>query len=85
MKIAVVTCSSDSEITRDRALIAGLKSDQRVRLTVIKNSYQSFLRYPEVIWKLMRARLTRNPNVYVLTYRGRVLLPFVLWLAVTGR
>lgn len=81
MKIAVITCSSDSDITRDRTLVAGLKSDQRVRLTVIKNSHQSFLRYPEVIWKLMRARLTRNPNVYVLTYRGRVLLPFVLWLA----
>jgi glycosyltransferase involved in cell wall biosynthesis len=81
MKIVAVTCYSNPDYIRARTLRAGLKADKRVRLIVVKNEHKSILRYPEIIWKLLRLRYTQNPDAYLLTFRGQEILPFVLWLA----
>src|ERR1700722_9983150 len=81
MKIAAVTCHSDPENLRARQLRAGLKADKRVRLVVVKNQYRGWLRYPEVIWKLINLRLQQDPAAYVIIYKSLAILPCVLWLA----
>lgn len=69
MKICVITCYNDPDYVRARVLRdAVTRLDHE--LVVVKNSHKGLIRYPEVIWKLLRARLSRRPDRYILTFRG---------------
>ncbi len=81
MKIAVITCYRDPDYIRARALRASLASLENVEVIIIKNSHTNVLRYPEVLWKILKTRITRRPDVYLLTFRGYEMLPFVRLLS----
>jgi len=81
MKIAVITCYHDPDYVRARTLRAALKLVPDVKTIVIKNRHTGLLRYPEVLWKVWRVKKTKKPDVYLITFRGYEILPFVLLLA----
>ncbi|HEX7368433.1 MAG TPA: glycosyltransferase [Candidatus Saccharimonadales bacterium] len=81
MKIAVITCYYSPDYVRARTLRAALKTFPDVKLSIVKNRHKGLLRYPEVLWKLWQVRKKRRPDVYVLTFRGQEILPFVLLMA----
>ena len=82
MKIAVITCYHDPDYIRARAIRAALASLENVEVIVIKNSHSNMLRYPEVLWKILKTRITRSPDAYLLTFRGYEMLPFVRILSI---
>ena len=77
MKIAVITCYRDPDYIRARALRAALASIPGTEVIVIKNSAKGAKRYLEVIRDIIKVRLTRKPDVYILTFRGYEMLPIV--------
>ncbi|CAN5425041.1 hypothetical protein BH09PAT4_BH09PAT4_03050 [soil metagenome] len=79
-KICIITCYKDPDYVRARTLRAALQADSRLEVIVIKNRHKSALRYPEVITKILKVRLTKNPDTYLLTFRGYELLPFFYFL-----
>jgi glycosyltransferase involved in cell wall biosynthesis len=81
MKIAVITCYFDPNYVRARSLRAALKTLPGVQSVVVKNTHKGVLRYPEILWKLWNVRRHEKPDVYLLTFRGQEILPFVLLLA----
>ncbi len=81
MKIAVITCYHDPDYVRARTLRAALKSIDGVKIIVVKNSHKGLRRYFEVLWQLWKVRRDQKPDVYLLTFRGQDILPFVLLLA----
>lgn len=81
MKIAVITCYHDPDYIRARTLRAALKTLPEVQQVVVKNTHTGILRYPEMLWKIWRLKHQENPDVYLLTFRGQEILPWVLWVA----
>jgi len=77
MKIAVITCYRDPDYIRARALRAALASIPGTEVIVIKNSAKGAKRYLEVIRDIIKVRLTRHPDMYILTFRGYEMLPIV--------
>ena len=81
-KVCIVTCYKDPDYVRARTLRAALKSDANNEVIVIKNSRKDALRYGEVLWELLLARLRYNPDAYILTFRGYEFLPFFILLTI---
>jgi glycosyltransferase involved in cell wall biosynthesis len=81
LKVAIITCYFDPDYVRSLTLRAALASMPNVELIVVKNKHRGMLRYPETIWKVFITRLRLRPDVYLLTFRGQEMLPFVLSLA----
>ena len=80
-KILVITCYFDPDYVRARTLRSALGRLSDVEVVVVKNSTKGLLRYPQAVWRLWRAKHREKPDVYLLTFRGQEILPFVLWLA----
>lgn len=76
-KICVITCYKQPNYIRAVVLRRALQSNKNAEIFVIKNKQTSFLRYPEVIFKVFVARLKKHPNTYIVTFRGYEILPFV--------
>jgi glycosyltransferase involved in cell wall biosynthesis len=81
MKVAVVTCYKDPDYVRARTIRAGLENQSDISLTVLKNRFKGLLRYPEIIFALLRLQKNNKPDVYILTFRGQEILPFLLLIA----
>lgn len=76
--VAVITCYSQPNYIRAVVLRNAIKAIPRINETiVIKNQAKGFLRYPEVLLKLIWVRLKKNPDTFVVTFRGYEILPFV--------
>ena len=80
-KLAVVTCQPDPDYVRARTLRAGLAAISDIKVLVLKNRYRGVLRYLEIAWKLVVIRWKHNPDIYLLTFRGYEILPWLLLLA----
>lgn len=81
-RIAIVTCYRQPDYVRAVSLRQGLRdSDLFEEVIVIKNKHTGVLRYLEVIGQLLKVRFTKNPDVYLLTFRGYEMLPVVLLIA----
>jgi len=78
--ICIITCYKDPDYVRARTLRAALRADADLEVIIIKNRHKNALRYPEVIAKILKVRLTKNPDTYLLTFRGYELLPFFYFL-----
>ena len=76
-KVCVITCYAQPDYIRARTIRAGLKLLPDVNVIVVKNTHTGFLRYGEVILKLIKTRFTKNPDIYILTFRGYEILPIV--------
>lgn len=83
--IVVITCQPDPDYVRAAVLRIGIGALPGLKLSVIKNSRLNKLRYPEVAYKILQCRLTDNPDVYLLTFRGYEMLPWLLLVAVGKR
>jgi len=81
MKVAIVTCYRDPEYVRAQTLRAGVIAQPDTEAIIVKNKFTGWWRYTEVITKLAVARLRHNPDIYLLTFRGYEILPFVLLIA----
>jgi glycosyltransferase involved in cell wall biosynthesis len=77
MKIVVVTCYQQNDYIRARTLRTAFRAIDQADVLVIRNSHKGFLRYPEVFYKLLRARFTYKPDAYVITFRGYETLLFM--------
>jgi len=76
-KICLITCYKQPDYIRAKTLRLALSNIDSVDLIILKNRHTGFLRYPEVLWKLIVARFTKKPDLYYLTFRGYEMLPFV--------
>lgn len=81
MKIAVVTCYHDPDYVRARSLRAAVAAQPGVKSIVIKNKSKGFLRYPQVLWRMLVVKWRQKPAVFLITFRGQEILPLVLLIA----
>lgn len=84
--IAVVTCYKHPDYVRAVSLREGVcRTELFNDIFVVKNTKKGVLRYLEVLLKVLKLRLTKNPDVYLLTFRGYETLPFVRLLTLGKR
>lgn len=76
-KVCLITCYKYPDYIRAKTLRSAFSNIDSVNLVVLKNNHTGFLRYPEVLWKLIVIRITKHPDLYFLTFRGYEMLPFV--------
>ncbi len=77
--ICIVTCYRQPDYLRAVTLRQGLKDcDVFSEVTVIKNRHTNALRYIDVLIDLIKVRFNKNPDAYLITFRGYELLPLVL-------
>ncbi|USN96596.1 MAG: glycosyltransferase [Candidatus Nomurabacteria bacterium] len=84
-KVCLTLCYWDTEYVRGKAFqkaLSTLAIDSDIELVIVKNTHRGILRYFEVIAKLIRTRLTTNPDIYLISFRGYEILPFVLLIGV---
>lgn len=79
-KIAIITCYYQPDYVRAVTLRAALKAQPELEVIEIKNTQRGVMRYPEVLWKVVRARAKLRPDAYLLTFRGQEILPAMLAL-----
>jgi glycosyltransferase involved in cell wall biosynthesis len=77
MKIAIVSCYAYSDYVRTRVLRQALQDNPDIETIVIKNLKKGILRYPEVLWKVVRCKLRQRPDAFILTFRGYEILPLM--------
>ena len=73
-RIAIITCYKIPDYGRAVTLRTALLASPDIETVIIKNKRRGVLRYPEVIYKTLRTRA----DVYLLTFRGYEMLPFIL-------
>lgn len=76
--VCVVTCYKQPDYVRAVALRQGLKETELFKeVIVVKNTSSGVKRYFETLGRLIKVRFSKNPEVYVLTFRGYETLSFV--------
>ncbi len=78
MKIAIITCYKQNDYVRARSLRTAFGSVPGVETIIIRNRRTGFMRFFEVPAKIIGARLTQKPDVYVITFRGYEMLLFMV-------
>jgi glycosyltransferase involved in cell wall biosynthesis len=81
-KVCLITCYKQPDYVRAKTLRAAFKDIKTVELIVVKNKYIGFSRYFEVLWELIKIRITKKPDLYFITFRGYEILPFVRLLTI---
>ena len=76
-QVCLVTCYNQPDYIRARTLRMAFGDVKNVKLIVVKNKHTGLLRYIEVLWQLIIVRITKQPDLYFLTFRGYEMLPFV--------
>jgi glycosyltransferase involved in cell wall biosynthesis len=81
--ICIITCYRQPDYLRAVTLRRAV-TDSNVfnDITIIKNTSTGAKRYLEVIGALIKVRWTKNPDVYLITFRGYEILPFVLLIGI---
>lgn len=79
--ICIVTCYRQPDYLRAATLRQGLK-DSKVfgEVTIVKNRHTNVLRYADVLLELLKVRFTKNPDAYLITFRGYEILPLILMI-----
>jgi len=78
VKIAVITCYKQNDYVRARSLRTAFASVPGAETLVIRNRQTGFIRFLEVPAKIIRARWSQKPDVYVITFRGYEMLLFMV-------
>lgn len=81
MKVAVITCYRQPDYVRAVTLRNAIEAQDSTQMYIIRNSHTGLFRYLEVIFKLVWLRITKRPDVYLVTFRGYEILPFVALLS----
>lgn len=79
--IAVVTCYQEPDYVRARTLRTAVAGVSGVEAIIIKNKRKGLLRYPEVVWRMLRVKHKQKPAAFLVTFRGQEILPLVLLIA----
>ena len=82
MKLVVITCHNQPDYIRAVTLRQAALNQAKVNVKIVKNKRIGVLRYLEIILKLIKVRLTFNPDVYLLTFRGYEILPFTKFISI---
>lgn len=69
-KVAYVLCYKDPGYVRSRSLMSMLSDLKNIELIDARNRKKSWLRYPEVLFRVLRLRLFDKPSVYILGFRA---------------
>ena len=78
----VVTCYKQPDYVRAVTLARGMEqSGVFDEVIVIRNTAKGIWRYAQVFGQLMRVRFSKNPDVYLATFRAYEILPFLLVIA----
>jgi glycosyltransferase involved in cell wall biosynthesis len=76
--ICILNCYKQPDYIRAVVLRKALKdTDSFDEVIVVKNKRTNALRYVETMVSLIKVRFTKNPDVYVVTFRAYEILPFV--------
>ncbi len=78
MKIAIISCYDQIDYVRTLTLRPAFAAAKNVQTIIVKNKHKGLLRYAEVPLKILKCKFTQRPDVYVITFRGYEMLPFVL-------
>ena len=82
MKVAVVTCHNQPDYIRAVTLRQAVIAQRDISPRIIKNRSRGILRYLEMMLRVTWLRLRYNPDIYILTFRGYELLPFMTLITV---
>ena len=82
LKVCHVVCYRDPRYVRTLNLRAALDAIDDVHVIDATNTRRGLARYFETLWKLLRARLSDPPDVYVIGFRGHEIFPFVRLLTI---
>lgn len=83
LKIAIVSCYDQIDYVRTRVLRTAFAAAPNVEVLIVKNKHRGLVRYLEVPVKILATKLTKRPDVFVITFRGYEMLP--LLLVIKGR
>ncbi len=76
MKICLITCYNQPDYIRAKTLRSAAAMVEGADVVIVKNTQTGSMRYPEVFFKLLKARISQKPDAYLLTFRGyEMLLP----------
>lgn len=81
MRIAVITCKKDPDYIRARTLRVGFGKYKNTEIIEVKNKPGGHFKLLSIYFKLIKVRIAKDPDVYVITFRGYGVLPLVLILA----
>lgn len=70
-RICYVVCYKDPNYIRTLTLVSALEKLPNVDLKVVKNSQRGLLRYLEVPFKLLVARLSFHPDTFIVGFRSQ--------------
>lgn len=70
LSVCHVVAYRDPQYVRTRTLRAALKIIDDCRIIDATNEHRGLWRYVETTWKIIRARIRHNPDVYLLGFRG---------------
>ena len=76
-KTCIIICYKYIDYVRGNVLTSSFKQIDNISIFQIKNKKKNLLRYIEVLGCLVWTRLRYGPDIYVLTFRGYEILPFV--------
>ncbi len=79
--ISIITCQPDPDYIRAMVLRGSISSLPTWHVNIIKNHRVGIFRYVEVAYKLWMDKIKNNPDVYLLTFRGYEMLPWLLFVA----
>lgn len=80
MKIAIISCYDQIDYVRTLTLRPAFAAAKNVQTIIVKNKHKGLLRYLEVPLKILKTKFRERPDVYVITFRGYEMLPFVLMI-----
>ena len=81
-KVCLVVSYRDPGYIRTRSLKAAIEYLSNAELFDATNERRGLLRYFETLWKMLRIRLTNNPDVYILGFRGHEIFWLVRLIAI---
>ena len=81
-KICIITCYHDPDYVRAKTLRAAVETVDNLELVVVKNNHRGVMRYLEVLWRILWVRLRLHPDIYLVTFRGYEIFPFVRLLTI---
>lgn len=74
MKLAVITCHNNPNYIRAVTIRQAAVAQKDIDVKILANSNKSILRYIEMTFRIIWLRLSYNPDIYVLTFRGYEML-----------
>jgi len=75
--ICIITCYRQPDYVRARAIRDAIAKNQSLSHFIVKNTKVGLTGYVEVIWNLLKIKIAKNPDIYLVTFRGYEILPIV--------